>query len=403
MALNYAAPNIAAQPEFIAFVHDQETADLVLLSVQTGDIPKPLVRIGGVHAALEQITPDSAPRILLVDVHDSATAMSDIGVLASVLGPNCRIIVLGTVNDVHLFRNLISAGAADYLVRPFDEHQLNLALKASSQSAEVKSLVPRGKIAAFIGTRGGLGVTSTALSCAWLLAERQKQKVAFLDFDLQFGTASLALNLPPNRALREVLERPARVDGLFIERALERFSDNLSLLSGEEPLGELLPYDAGAPSVLLSRLNEKFDWVIIDLPRFATQMHRHVLSLVDWTIVLTEPGLAGVRDGIRINNLLRESAPKAQTIILTVDRSTGKGEQLSTQDLTKSLGFAPLGKIAWEPSLAATALGLGKPISAHSNAKKINNDYQKILDRITEKVESKTRFLAKILKRRSNG
>src|SRR5437763_16908776 len=33
-------------------------------------------------------------------------------------GADLKLVVLGTVNDVALFRNLLSAGASDYLVKP---------------------------------------------------------------------------------------------------------------------------------------------------------------------------------------------------------------------------------------------------------------------------------------------
>ena len=44
---------------------------------------------------------------------------------------------------------------------------------------------------AFIGSRGGVGTTTAAVSCAWIFAEeRKRERAALIDLDLHYGTVS---------------------------------------------------------------------------------------------------------------------------------------------------------------------------------------------------------------------
>jgi pilus assembly protein CpaE len=54
------------------------------------------------------------------------------------------------------------------------------------------------------------------------------------------------MDLEPGRGLTDAIENPSRIDGLFIERALIRANDNLSILSAEAPINMPLLTDGSA-------------------------------------------------------------------------------------------------------------------------------------------------------------
>jgi pilus assembly protein CpaE len=83
-----------------------------------------------------------------------------------------------------------------------------------------------GRLIAVVGARGGVGATTVATNLAWTLAHEHNMRVALVDLDLFFGTCGLALDLELGRGFREALENPARIDSLFIERAMVREGEN---------------------------------------------------------------------------------------------------------------------------------------------------------------------------------
>ena len=49
-----------------------------------------------------------------------------------------------------------------------------------------------GRAEVGVGARGGVGTSTVAMNCAWLMAHEQSVRVSLVDLDLQFGTAALS-------------------------------------------------------------------------------------------------------------------------------------------------------------------------------------------------------------------
>ncbi len=101
-----------------AFIDDDSSRQVVseVLGEQSGI--SAAIETGGVAAALRQLKPDSSPRLLIVDIAEGDDAASDIAALMSVADPSTRVIAIGGVNDISLFRDLLAVGVADYVVKP---------------------------------------------------------------------------------------------------------------------------------------------------------------------------------------------------------------------------------------------------------------------------------------------
>ena len=70
--------------------------------------------------------------------------------------------------------------------------------------------------------------------------------------------------------------------------------------------------DAGAIDMLLYELRRKFSRVVVDLPRAATPVQRVMLAAAAHVVVICERSLAGLRDTIRLQTLMREQAPQVR-------------------------------------------------------------------------------------------
>src|SRR6266481_3816893 len=270
----------ALKPErdgILAVLQEQTTIDRVQSAIRELQLDDELSVAETLDAALRRIRSGSAPRILLVDLSESAAPIAEVSAARAVGGPELKLIVLGTVNDVALFRDLLSAGASDYLVKPPTRQALTAALEKQSAAA---GTTPDGlgQVIVFIGSRGGVGATTSAVCCAWLLAAERPERVALLDLDLHFGTAALKLDIDPGSGLCEALEQPSRIDSLFIERAMIKVSDNLRVLAAEASATQHLTVDAGAIDMLLHELRRKFARVVVDMPRGSNAMQRVVLA-----------------------------------------------------------------------------------------------------------------------------
>jgi pilus assembly protein CpaE len=345
----------------IAILQDQPTLDRIQGIIRELQLDDELTLEPTLEAALRRVREGSPPRVLILDVSESTAPIAELSAARSVGGTDLKLLALGTVNDVGLFRDLLQAGASDYLVKPLSREALAIGLEKQSSGPGGGPGAGLGQVVVFIGSRGGVGTTTAAVGCAWLLADKRKENTALVDLDLHFGTVALNLDTDPGTGLCEALEQPSRIDALFVDRATVKASDTLRILASEAAVAETLMIDAGAIDVLLYELRRKFTWVVIDLPRWVTPTQRVVLGAASRVVIVCERSLAGLRDTIRLQTLMREHAP--QTQVLMVD--TGASSERATvgkSEFEKAVGKSLDVTLSHDAKSAAAATNAGQPL-----------------------------------------
>ena len=219
-----------------AYVCDDLTLDVIRAVCEEMGWNQEKVYKGGLRNAIQSLSVSASPQILLVDLSESGDPISDINSLAEVCEPGTIVIAVGQVNDVRLYRDLLMSGLQDYLLKPLSPD----ALRDSFANAQAALTAPKADdvyvdrphvSTAVIGTRGGAGASTIAASLAWTFSQVQGHQTGLLDLDVHFGTAALAMDLEPGRGLTDAIDNPSRIDGLFIERAMIKANERLSILS----------------------------------------------------------------------------------------------------------------------------------------------------------------------------
>lgn len=353
----------AAKPTregILAVMQHQPMLDRVQEMIRELQLDDELVVTDTLDAALRRIRSGSVPRILLLDLAEASAPISEVSSARSIGGAELKLVALGNVNDVSLFRDLLAAGCNDYLVKPATREALAAVLEKGSAAA-VAGDGGLGQVIVFVGSRGGVGATTTAVSCAWLLAEERSERVALVDLDLHFGTIALKLDTDPGAGLCEALEEPSRIDSLFIERAMVKVTDNLRVLAAEAAATQHLIIDAGAVDTLLYELRRKFARIVVDLPRGATPIQRVVLASATHVVVMCERSLAGLRDTIRLQTMMREQSPQVH-IWLVEAGATGGRALIGKSEFQKGIGQGLNVSISYDPKSAGAAANSGQPL-----------------------------------------
>lgn len=332
---------------FLAYVADEASYQVARAVAGEMGWPPGTVQRGGAGEALDLFAGSvPMPAVLLVDLDGTANPVATTARLASMAGPDSRVVGLGTPNDVDLYRDLLAAGAADYLVKPLTPEALHQVIRSAKQTpkrAQPQAVTP-ARLIVVAGVRGGAGASTVAVNTAWIIGHELKLKTALLDLDLHFGTDTLALDLEPGRGLREALETPNRLDSLLVKSSLVNESDWLSVLGAEEPVEDGVAFGPAALGALLEELRSGFQVVVVDLPRHLLPVHRPVLGAADQVILVSDFSLAGIRDTVRLMGSIKVlGGPSCHVVVggpraPQVDRATfergiqGKIAQLIPQD-----------------------------------------------------------------------
>ncbi|MAM37584.1 MAG: pilus assembly protein CpaE [Altererythrobacter sp.] len=366
----------ANRDPFAAYICDETALDVLRpVVIELGWQPEKCNK-GGLRNAVQSLSVSASPNILMVDLSESGDPLNDINALAEVCEPGTVVIAIGQVNDVRLYRDLISSGIHDYLLKPLSA----AVLRDSLNNAQAVFAAPRGGegeqvknhiSAAIIGTRGGVGASTLATSLAWHYSADKRMPTALLDLDVHFGTGALTLDLEPGRGLTDAIDNPSRIDGLFIERAMIRANDNLAILSAEAPINSPLMTDGAAFLQLQEEFRHAFEMTLIDLPRNMLINFPHVLNEVNVAAVVCEMTLASARDTIRILSWLKTNAGHVTPLVIANRVQPGTAE-ISKADFEASIERKIDVSIPLDQKAASAAAKLGKTVIDASGSSKMS-------------------------------
>jgi pilus assembly protein CpaE len=388
----------AAQADCVAFISDAETHGVVA-SVCESHFPGVQVKQGGTREAVDYLAAGAPPKVLIVDVSDSNKPLSAMLPIIAAFAEDTRVIAIGAVNDINLYREMIEAGISEYLVKPLSDRAIDAALTRAQErkAAAAVAVAPEAKAApetgkrsliAVMGTRGGVGASTTAMNLAWLLANEHKRETMLVDLDLHCGTVALALDVEPSHGLREVLDNPSRIDSLFVTSVATKCGERLHVLAAEEAVDDEIHFNTSAVSLLLDELKKTAGVVVIDLPRNAHGARAVILAVATDIVVVTDLTLAGLRDAIRLYTMIQQVAPSAR-VVFVANRDGGREGTVSKVEFEKALGKQIQFVIPEDPKANQAAANAGKPVVASASGSKVSAALRNIASALNSTADKK--------------
>jgi pilus assembly protein CpaE len=354
---------------FIADAVAQGKVSADLFSMTLG---KANIREGSITTALAVSEWPRDLDLLIVDFADAADPVADAAALKTAVPGNCIVIGIGRINDVALYRDLMAVGFNDYLALPLAEGAMGRTVESAfdvrarglgavAAGTATKDTKPR--TLAVIGSRGGVGATTVAITVAGMLGRRLQEDVLLIDFDLHYGSLMLALDLEAIDALREALDQPDRVDALFLQQVAQKKAEYLYAIGAEEaPTGgfQARPH---AASDFLRAVHRRFRWVVADVPRGDPAIQRQVIEASTDVLLVTDLSLPGVRDAMRLQQLVHEVAPDAHLHLATSGVVDARRSAVKVADVERTLGRKVDYRIPGDVGAALAAINFGKPVA----------------------------------------
>src|SRR5271168_3410563 len=278
-----------------AFCESPDIAAIVSAAISDRRMAKAHVKqnMGGVAAALEAYKSAPTPNVVVLEAPASRdTLLEQLEELAEYCDAGTKVVVLGKLNDIVLYRQLMTRGVSEYLVAPFGIVDF---VQAMSQLFSVQGAKPLGRVIAVVGAKGGVGASTVAHNLAWSLASVTEMATIIADFDLAFGTAGLDYNQDPPQGVAEAVFAPERVDAVLVDRLLSKCGDHLSLLAAPATLDRVLDFGEASFDSLVDAMRASTPWIVLDVPHLWSSWARRILVAADEVIVIASPDLANLR------------------------------------------------------------------------------------------------------------
>lgn len=332
------------------------------------------IQQGDIRTAAQFLKSNPSPVMLVVEIPSASEAPALLDALADVCDPDTKVITIGDVNEYSFYCWLMDLGIFSYLLKPLTAQMLESAYQKSiTPVAALKNEKQPGKIIAVMGTRGGVGTTTVALNLAGILASQAKKPIALVDIDPQEGSVALALDIEPSRGLRDALEKPDRIDSLFMERVMSKPMKNLSVMSAEESLLENIAVHDHAADTLLRELRAKFDVILLDIPRHHSAFTKQCIRQADHVVMVTELTLLSLRDALRLSDLMRDSFKMKPPLIVANRAGFAPKQELLPADFEKGINAKITQRVPFTPELFMQISGDIPAVkqSSHAGAKSL--------------------------------
>ncbi len=390
------APRVSVQ----AFCETVETAAAVQSAGEDRRLGKAHLKIqmGGMVAAVEAYRSAPTPNVIILEVESRANILTGLDQLASVCDAGTRVVVIGRVNDVALYRELVRRGVSDYLIAPVTALDVVRSICNLFSAPEAKSV---GRIIAIVGAKGGVGSSTIAHNVAWAIARDLALDSVVADLDLAFGTAGLDYNQDPAQGIADAVFSPDRVDTAFVDRLLSKCTDHLSLLAAPATLDRVYDFGDDAFDAVFDTLRASMPCIVLDVPHQWSGWTKRALIGADDILIVASPDLASLRNTKNIFDLLKAARPNDRAPLYCLNQvGVPKRPEIAGTEFAKAIESQPIATIPFEPQLFGSAANNGQMIAEISANHRTTEMFLQIAQRLTGRGETKkpkSSFLSPLL------
>jgi pilus assembly protein CpaE len=347
-----------------AFCETSDVATVVQAAIADRRMSKAHVKqnMGGAAAAVEAYRNSPTPNVIILEATANKDALVDqLDELSQYCDAGTKVIILGKVNDIILYRQLMARGVSEYLVWPFSVVDFVQAISHLFRGPGAK---PVGRVVSVMGAKGGVGASTIAHNLAWQIAQGLEMATIVADLDLGFGTAALDFNQDPPQGVAEAVFAPERVDSTLVDRLLSKCGENLSLLAAPAMLDRMYDFSETSFDSLIDTVRASTPWVVLDIPHSWNAWTRRMLVGGDEVIVVASPDLANLRNAKNIMDNIRGARPHDHPPRLVLNGvGMAKRPEISVSDFAKTIEIDPVAVFPHDAKLFGSAANNGQMIA----------------------------------------
>ncbi|MEO6395273.1 MAG: AAA family ATPase [Devosia sp.] len=362
-----------------AFCELSQTAQLVESAVHDRRMSKVALTThnGGLDGAVESYKSNPTPNLIIVETSLPTDQVPHaLERLAEVCDAATRLIVLGHVNDVLLYRELIRSGVSEYLVLPTSAHAI---VNAISDLFAAEGAAPIGRTIGFVGAKGGAGASTIAHNVAWAISQHLRQDVLILDMDLAFGTAGLNFNQDPPHGIGDAVSASGKMDGIMLDRLMSKAANHINLLTAPVVLDRTFDFEERDFEQIVELSQKSTPVVVLDIPHAWTSWVRHTLATVDEIVIVAEPDLANLRNAKNLADTIKALRPTESEPLLVINQmGMPKRPEIAAQEFATSIECRLLGQIAFDAATFGTAANNGQMIAEVAANNRTNDIFRTI-------------------------
>jgi len=362
-----------------AFCEHSQTAQLVESAVYDRRMSKVALTThnGGLDGAVETYKSNPTPNLIIVETSLPPDQIPGaLERLAEVCDASTRLIVLGHVNDVLLYRELIRSGVSEYIVLPASAQSI---VSAISELFAAEGAAPIGRTIGFISAKGGAGGSTVSHNVAWAVSQALRQDTLILDLDFAFGTAGLNFNQDPPHGIADAVGSNAKLDQTMLDRLASKAANHVNLLTAPVMLDRTFDFEEREFEQIVELSQKSTPVVILDIPHIWSAWVRHTIATIDEVIIVAEPDLANLRNAKNLSDTIKALRPAESEPLLVINKvGMPRRPEIAAAEFASSVECRLLGQIGFDAATFGTAANNGQMIAEVAANNRANEVFRSI-------------------------
>ncbi len=282
--------------------------------------------------------------------------------------PETAVFAVSTDAQPDLIIQAMRSGCSEYLLKPMGREQLLNAVARVGGRRKERLQPFKAQVLAFMGAKGGCGVTSVVTQLGAMLANSFSKKTLVVDLHPDFGDTALYLGLTKYRYhFFELVENNDRLDAELLQSFLAHHSSGLDLIpapEGNDAPRRILP---GAVAQTFEFLRMRYDFILVDMAPGLSDENLEMIRHCDQLHMVTVSEVSALRNVVRhLDYLTRKEIPRERFRVV-LNRHQ-KRALIGDSEIEKTIGQKIYWKVPNQYAHVVKAINGGDPVAQLSSS-----------------------------------
>lgn len=260
--------------------------------------------------------------------------------------PGKAVIILANKVTEDL-KQIVASGASEIIspdLSAFEQNEIIYRVHNQHVQKQERLLAGRqqrsnleGKILTVFSTKGGTGKTFISTNLSVALSQKTGKRVVLVDLDLDYGGASIALNLPARYSITNVINQIKNIDPDLMDIYLLTHESGLKVLAANPEPGYNDYINADHINIILNVLRSSYDYIVVDMPGHFSDTVAPAFALADYVLLITTPEILTLKNIKSSLLLFKELNYSKNKIRIILNKASKFG--INKKDVESTLGF----------------------------------------------------------------
>jgi pilus assembly protein CpaE len=262
-----------------------------------------------------------SPDVILVEMNGESQVPEWLENLPQEM-PHAQVLVCSYNREPEFLIRAMQVGIREFLPLPLTKADLEAAL--SRLASTRKRLQPvdnrKGRIIVVTGHKGGAGSTTIAVNLAEALGELTGERMALVDLGRPFPDVGNFLDQESQYSITDLIQNITTLDGSFVQRIMQPYGANLSILHGTSDFREQDSIDLDTLERIFTFMRPMYKFIVVDLSHWLDELFLKVLTEADILLMLTGLTIPDLRNLKRLWPYITEWNQDKRKIKIVVNR-----------------------------------------------------------------------------------